>query len=157
MSVRPVCDDDLPWLRALYASTREEEMAQVPWSDADKRDFLAQQFDAQRRHYLQAYAEVDFLAVCEAGAPVGRLYLQRRPPAHLVVDISLFPGMRGRGLGSTLLRAAQAQAMADHCGMTLHVLQHNAGARRLYERLGFVAIEAAFPYVRMEWCPPPIS
>jgi ribosomal protein S18 acetylase RimI-like enzyme len=35
--------------------------------------------------------------------------------------------------------------------MTLHVLQHNIGARRLYERLGFAASEAAFPYLRMDW------
>ena len=41
ITLRPARDDDLPWLRTLYASTRTEELARVPWPDAAKRDFLA--------------------------------------------------------------------------------------------------------------------
>lgn len=151
IALRALREDDLPWLRDLYASTREEEMAHVSWPDAHRRAFLDQQFEAQHRHYLQVHAGADFLAVCDERGPLGRLYLLRSPPDHLLVDISLFPAARGRGIGASLIGAAQQDAAVRGCGMTLHVLQQNTAARRLYERLGFVATEAAFPYLRMDW------
>ena len=150
---------DLHWLRELYAGTREDEMAAVPWTPAQKRHFLDQQFDAQHRHYLQRYGNADFLAVCDLGdRPLGRLYLQRTTPAHLIVDVSLFPHARGQGLGTALIAAIQRQAMAQGCGVMLHVLQQNRRARRLYERLGFVAGGGrAPPYLRMDWEPARVS
>lgn len=152
VSLRVLGEDDVAWLRDLYASTREEEMAAVPWPPAQKRAFLDQQCDAQHRHYLQTYADADFLAVCDvADKPLGRLYLRRGAQDHLIVDISLFPFARGQGIGTALIRAMQQQAAAQGCGLTLSVLWQNPAARRLYERLGFVAIDGAPPYVRMEW------
>ena len=144
---------DLPWLRELYAGTRADEMAPVPWTPEQKRHFLDQQFDAQHRHYLQAYGSADFLAVCDRGdRPLGRLYLQRIAPTYLIVDVSLFPAVRGQGLGTALIGAVQEQAAAQGCGVMLHVLQQNPRARRLYERLGFVAGEEGHsPYLRMDW------
>ncbi len=45
---------------------------------------------------------------------------------------------RGRGVGTLLLQDALQWAQARGRGrMALHVLQSNAGARRLYERMGF--------------------
>ncbi len=152
VQLRGLRENDLSWLRDLYATTREEEMAPVPWPQAQKRAFLDQQFDAQHRHYLHVYADADFLAVCDvADNPLGRLYLRRGATDHLIVDISLFPLARGQGIGTALIRAVQRQAAAQGCGATLSVMQQNPGARRLYERLDFVAVDGAPPYVRMEW------
>src|SRR3712207_8583920 len=39
-------DDE--FLLDVYASTRSEELAPVPWTDEQKRAFLRMQFDAQR-------------------------------------------------------------------------------------------------------------
>lgn len=139
-SLRALRDDDLPWLRDLYASTRAEEMAPVPWPDTAKRAFLDQQFALQHQHYLAHYGDTDFLAIERRGrGPVGRYYLQRATPDHLIVDICLFPGMRGQGVGEALIRQSQADAAALGCGMYLHVQISNPKARRLYERLGFTA------------------
>lgn len=155
VTLRRVGQEDLPWLRDLYATTREDELAHAPWSPAQKRVFLDQQFGAQHQHYQAAYAAADFLAICDMRGPLGRFYLQCSPPDHLLVDISLFPWARGEGIGEALIRSAQQEAAAQDRGMTLHVLQQNPGARRLYERLGFVASEAPFPYLRMAWHPSP--
>ncbi|KTF37109.1 acetyltransferase, partial [Xanthomonas vesicatoria] len=38
--LRPERAADLHWLRDLYASTRREELAQVPWAEQTKRAFL---------------------------------------------------------------------------------------------------------------------
>lgn len=76
-SLRALVDDDVPWLRDLYASTRAEEMAPLPWPAAAKRAFLDQQFALQHNHYLAMFGDSDFLAIQRRGMPLGRLYLQR--------------------------------------------------------------------------------
>jgi ribosomal protein S18 acetylase RimI-like enzyme len=153
-SLRVLGNADLPWLRDLYATTRAEEMAPVPWPDAAKRAFLDQQFDLQHRHYLAHYGDADFLAMEHAErGPVGRYYLHRVAPDHLLVDVSLFPEVRGVGLGSALIAHGQREAAALGRGMRLHVLGANPGARRLYERLGFVADDSSGGYVAMRWSP----
>ena len=151
-SLRAARDDDLRWLRDLYASTRAEEMAPVPWPEIAKRSFLDQQFELQHHHYLTHYVDADFLAIEHAErGPIGRYYLQRNPPEHLLVDISLFPGMRGQGIGRALIEASQRHAQALGCGMHLHVQQTNPAARRLYERLGFASDGSEGSHRHMRW------
>ena len=152
-SLRALRDDDLPWLRDLYASTRAEEMAPVPWPAIAKRQFLDQQFALQHQHYLQHFGDSDFLAIERKGQPVGRYYLQRVAPEHLIVDISLFPAARGQGIGAALIEQSQREAAALGRGMHLHVHASNVGARRLYERLGFVGSEMQPQYQAMHWSP----
>ena len=148
-------DDDLPWLRDLYATTRAEEMAPVPWPAIAKRAFLDQQFGLQHQHYLAHYADTDFMAIEQAGrGPVGRYYLQRADSGHLIVDICLFPGLRGSGVGGALIRHSQAEAAALGRGMHLHVMRTNPAARRLYERLGFVVTnDSGASHIAMAWAP----
>ena len=153
-SLRWLRDDDLPWLRDLYASTRAEEMAPVPWPAIAKRQFLDQQFALQHQHYLQHFGDSDFLAIERKGRPVGRYYLQRAAASHLLVDISLMPACRGNGIGSALIRESQAAAAATGCGMHLHVALHNPEAKRLYDRLGFVPTGTEGSHIAMAWSPP---
>lgn len=155
LALRPAGVDDLPALRALYASTRADEMAAVPWPDLVKRAFLDDQFRLQHRHYVNHYAAADFMVLEHAGAVAGRYYLLREAPSHLVVDISLFPAWRGRGIGAALLRASQDEARAAGRGMHLHVVRDNLAARRLYERLGFVLGEdpGQGSHLPMRWSP----
>ncbi|KRA20444.1 MULTISPECIES: GNAT family N-acetyltransferase [unclassified Lysobacter] len=153
-ALRPARDDDLPWLRTLYASTRAEELAPIPWPDEAKRAFLDSQFALQHQHYLLHYADADFLAIERDGAPVGRYYLQRRAPDHLIVDISLLTAARGQGIASALIEHSQRDAAALGRGLHLHVASDNAGAQRLYRRLGFVQTEDSGAHRRMRWPAP---
>jgi len=152
-ALRWLCECDLPWLRALYASTRDAELAGVHWPPGMREAFLDQQFAAQHLHYVSAFPDADFLAVCDGGTPLGRLYLRRTPPRHLLIDISLFPQARGRGLGAALIAAVQEQARSQACGVELHVLQSNSDALRLYLRRGFGIAAVEPPYARMTWSP----
>ena len=63
VSLRPSTPEDRDFLRAVYASTREEELRLVPWSDADKSAFVLMQFDAQDRAYHATYPDGRFLVV----------------------------------------------------------------------------------------------
>lgn len=158
--LRPLAARDLAWVRDLYATTREEEMAQVPWPPQLKRNFLDQQCALQHAHYLAHYGDTDFLALELRQQPAGRLYVQRGGgasgrDADLIVDISVFPRHRGQGVGEALVRAVQQAAAAEGRGAWLHVQRHNAGARRLYERLGFVANDGGESHIPMFWQAPP--
>ncbi|MBO9872761.1 MULTISPECIES: GNAT family N-acetyltransferase [Xanthomonas] len=149
--LRPAQAEDLDWLRALYASTRRDELAAVPWPEPAKRAFLDQQFALQHAHYLQHFAGADFLIVEDARARLGRLYLDRSADPHVLVDISLLPDCRGQGIGGALIAQAQALADADGRALTLHVLHANPAAQRLYARLGFVAGAAGQTHLAMRW------
>ncbi len=151
--LRPARDDDLPWLHALYATTRSAELAAVPWPQAAKDAFLAQQFALQHRHYLAHFPEADFWVLATPRERVGRLYLDRHAEPHLLVDISLLPAWRGQGLGTVLIEHAQSLASAAHAALSLHVMHANPGAHRLYQRLGFVASGSSQTHLAMRWEP----
>jgi ribosomal protein S18 acetylase RimI-like enzyme len=156
LSLRALHGGDLRWLRDLFATTRIEELAAVPWPDSARAAFIDQQFALQHGHFVRHYAAADFLAIALQGrGPVGRYYIQREAPSHLVVDICLLPGLRGAGVGSALLRHSQAEAAALGRGMQLHVARWNPAARRLYERLGFIVTDdSGASHLEMCWTPP---
>src|SRR6056297_1012272 len=81
-------DDDREFMARLYASTRTEELAPVPWSDDEKATFLRGQFEAQDRHYREHYADTDRRVIRLDGTAVGRLYLQRREGEFRIVNIA---------------------------------------------------------------------
>lgn len=152
IALRHARDDDLPWLRTLYAASRADEMAPLPWPGAAKRAFLDQQFAAQHAHYLEHHGDADFLAIERDGAPIGRYYLQRTAPDHLIVDITIDARARGQGIAGALIAQTQDDAAALGRGVRLHVHAHNAGAQRLYRRCGFVANhDDTGPYLGMRW------
>jgi ribosomal protein S18 acetylase RimI-like enzyme len=143
---------DREFLAALYASTREQELAPLPWTDGQKAAFLCMQFEAQQRHYEEHYPAAErSIVVCE-GQAVGRFWVDRGEDGFLVLDIALLPAWRGRGIGGALLEALIAEA--DACGraVTLHVERFNP-ARRLYDRLGFRKKSEEGPYDLLERLP----
>lgn len=135
---------DLDFLRALYASTRADELAQVPWSAEQKAAFLAHQFDLQREQYRQHYPGAEWLIIERDGAPTGRLYLKRSSEVRLM-DIALVPGLRGSGLGTRVTRALLDWADALDLPVTLHVEPFNP-AYRMYRRAGFAWVRSTGVY-----------
>lgn len=139
MLCRPIADSDLPFLARLYASTRTEELAPVPWSDEHKATFLDSQFRAQHAHYQEHYRTAEFLVVMRAGEAIGRLYIDRWEKEHRIVDIAFLPEHRGKGLGTALLLDLLDEAANVGKSTSIHVERFNP-AQTLYRRLGFVKI-----------------
>lgn len=148
ITLRPIDDSDLPFLGALYASTRWEELAPVPWSEDDKRRFLHQQHTLQHRHYQAHYASAEFLLLERHGEPIGRVYVHRSAGEICLMDIALLPPHRGRGLGSALIAELVAEADAAGLPVTLHVERENP-AQRLYARHRFRLDEEGEVYQKL--------
>jgi len=150
--LRPISDKDLPFLSLLYHSTREDEMALVDWPEQQKIDFLNMQFNAQHQHYLQHFVHAEFDIIELDGEPVGRLYLDRREDEIRIVDISLLPAFRGRGIGSRYLDDIMSEARGKKISVRIHVESFNP-ALRFYQRLGFQHKDTNGVYHLMEWLP----
>ena len=152
-SLRQEEPQDEPFLIALYASTREAELARVPWTGAQKAEFLRSQFALQRSQYRTHYHGADFCIIEADGRPIGRLYVHRGAQEIRLMDIALLPASRGCGIGGAYLQALLREAQAANLPVTLHVEPGNP-ARRLYLRAGFrPAAELGF-YERLVWVPP---
>jgi GNAT superfamily N-acetyltransferase len=148
-TLRPITPGDLPFLRDLYGSTREEELAVVDWPATQKQAFLDQQFAAQHAWYQEQYAGASFDLVEVAARPAGRLYVARWERELRIVDVSLLPEHRGQGLGTALVAAVIGEATAAGKAVSIHVERQNR-ALALYSRLGFAVREDKGMYLLLE-------
>jgi ribosomal protein S18 acetylase RimI-like enzyme len=153
VGLRSCTPSDEPFLYAVYASTRTDELASVPWTDAQKDAFVRMQFAAQHQQYRTVFPDAEFSVVLCDGQPIGRQYVQRAEREILLVDIALLADYRGRGIGTQLISALLAEGAAADKSVRLHVEAHNP-ARQLYARLGFRMDSETDVYVSMQWQPP---
>ena len=150
ISLRPITPADEPFLARLYASTREQELAQTNWSDEQKAMFCRMQFNAQTTDYQRNYPDASFQIIERNGVAAGRLLVLRTDEKFHVIDIALMPEHRGAGIGTKFLKELQAEAKAAGKPLSIHVEQFNP-ARRLYERLGFKQVEEKGVYLLLHW------
>lgn len=147
--LRPVVDSDRETLYRCYASTRTEELSVVDWTEAQKEQFLRMQFHAQSVHYEKYYPNATFQVILVDDEPAGRLYVDRWAQEIRIVDITLLPQFRGRGVGSALLRGLIEESTTAGKPLSIHVEKQNP-AMALYIRLGFRAVGEVGVYDLME-------
>jgi len=150
VTLRAATTDDEPFLRRLYAATRENELTLVAWTDDQKAAFVEMQFAAQAQYYREHYPNTSFDVIVVDGQQAGRLYVARWTDEIRIVDIVLLPEFCNRGIGTTLLRQLQAEARDGGKPLRIHVERFNP-ALRLYERLGFRQVEDRGVYLFLEW------
>jgi ribosomal protein S18 acetylase RimI-like enzyme len=144
ISRRPVNDSDRPFLLELYASTREAELAQVPWTAEQKLAFVDMQFNAQTASYSESYPQAMHEIISAGEVPAGRIYWSRRPDNIHILDITVAPVHRNAGIGSYVLREILADAGRTGASVTIYVEDFNPSGR-LFHRLGFqVAVQDGF-------------
>jgi ribosomal protein S18 acetylase RimI-like enzyme len=148
VALRTARETDRDFLAGVYFSTREEELAPVPWSPDEKAAFLAQQFEAQSLHYARHYADASTDVIVVDGEPAGRLMVMRWEDEILIVDIALLPEHRSRGIGTRLLRPLIEEASHRGVPLTIHVERMNP-ALSLYRRLGFEEVGDEGIYLTM--------
>jgi ribosomal protein S18 acetylase RimI-like enzyme len=102
----------------------------------------------------QANGRGELFVAWDGPTPVGDVYLWRDRPhepevfQHLswtptLMHLEVAVAYQNRGIGTALIRAVEQHASAlGYVQLCLGVGVNNAGARRLYERLGYVEWEA---------------
>ena len=153
--LRPVTPDDDEEMVGVYASTRAAELAQVTWwDDAQKLAFCRMQYHAQKTEYDARYPDAQYDVIVLEGRVAGRLWVGRGEEEIRLLDIALLPWAQGQGVGTVLVRSLIEEARVSGKRLRHMVFVMNEGARRLYERLGFVVFEeVGGAYLHMEWRP----
>ena len=151
VTLRNVKHDDDGFLFLVYAATRDEELAQTGWNEAEKRTFLEMQFKAQHADYTSRFPDAEYAVILQNDTPAGRLWVNRAPDEIRILDIALLPDYRNKGIGTVLLKRLQDEAKASGRPLRHSVFIMNEGALRFYKRLGFKIIENLEMYYLMEW------
>lgn len=153
VSLRPFQPEDEEFLVKVYGSTREAELAMVPWDAARREAFVRAQLTAQLRHYQTEYPRAIHRIVELDGHPIGRIYVDRRPAEIRILDITLLPEHRGKGIGSPLIRALMDEAERDGKSLTIHLESFGPGSRSqsLFRRLGFRPGETNGFHILFAW------
>jgi ribosomal protein S18 acetylase RimI-like enzyme len=152
VTLRPVVPTDEPLVLQIYASTRAEEMALVPWTSEQQKAFVRMQFDAQQLHYRNLYPDATHDLIIWNDRPVGRLYVARLPERIEILDITLLPQERNIGLGGYLIRMLMDEAEEASKRLRIYVENFNPSFR-LFQRLGFASIDQDGIYILLEWEP----
>lgn len=145
-------NSDRDFLRALYAETRDWERRQTIWSDADWADFITGQFDAQDQHYKRTYLGASFRIIQLDDVDIGRLYADRQDDCLRIIELTIAPEYRGRGIGTDILRALMNEAHGGKVPVRLSVEKNNP-ALTLYLRHGFQVTGDLRSRVEMTWQP----
>ena len=152
ITLRPITPDDEPFLCRLYASTREDELAVLPWKPSKKEAFLTMQFNAQHTYYLKEFSKAEFFIIEQGKHPIGRLYVDHRADEIRIIDIALMPSHRNKGIGTTFLKSLLEEGQQTDLPVRIHVESNNP-ALRLYKRLGFQKVTENGVYFLMEKLP----
>ena len=152
ISLRPVVSGDHDFLLEVYASTRADEMALVPWSEEQRQGFIQSQFNAQQTHYGQKYPTATHDVILLRGKQVGQLYVARLDQEIRIVDITLIPAERNRGIGSYLIKQLLDEAQRKTKITRIYVEEFNRSLS-LFKRFGFNTSERHGFHLLMEWTP----
>jgi GNAT superfamily N-acetyltransferase len=136
ITLRPVSPDDHEFLVGVYANTRAEEMALLPWTNEQRDAFIRWQFAAQQEHYAKHYPAADHDIIMFDGRQAGRLYVARLVQEIRIVDITLLPSERNAGIGSYLITQLLDEADRVSKVTRIYVEEFNPSLS-LFKRLGF--------------------
>jgi GNAT superfamily N-acetyltransferase len=157
MQVRPASvrlrsarEDDDAFLFEVYASSRREGLAPLGWDDRTAERYLRTQFEAEERDWRQHQPGAQCMVILSDDDPVGRLYLARSAQEIRVMDITVLPEHRGRGIGTALLVGLLDEARHSQRTVRAHV-ERGSAALRLYRRLGFLHAATRGGSWLMEW------
>ena len=136
-SLRPVTVEDEALLFEIYCNGRAQEIASVPWPDAQKEAFLRMQFTAQTNHYRDYYSGSEHNVILLDNMPIGRVQVTREQDRIEILDITILEQYRGLGIGTPIIKEIMDRAAAAHLPVTIHVETFNPSVS-LFRRLGFV-------------------
>jgi ribosomal protein S18 acetylase RimI-like enzyme len=152
LSQRPVTGGDQRFLLDLYISTRADEFASLGWDQRQLETLLKMQFEAQRNSYRIYYPDAEQSIIQHEAQDVGQMIVDNTAGRVLLVDISILPQYRNRGIGTSVLTRLLKGSQSRGENVVLNVLS-NSSAVRLYSRLGFDKVGETDTHWEMVWKP----
>jgi GNAT superfamily N-acetyltransferase len=150
--LRPCVASDDAFLYDVFATTWASEVAALPNQNL-ARHVLRIQHIAQERRIAGRYPGHQRFIVLQDGEPAGRLYVHGDAESMHVIDLTLMPRFRDRGIGSRILRDLFEVAAVDRHAVTARVDRRNRAATELYSRLGFKLVAVDDVDHHFEWSP----
>jgi GNAT superfamily N-acetyltransferase len=146
LEIRRADVHDADQIATLYLAARRRHLAFAPLvhSEPDVRRWVAELLLPAARTWL--------ISEVPSGAPLGFLSdaADERHEGAWIEQLYLSPDRVGQGLGARLLMHALARLPRP---LKLHTFEANAGARRFYERHGFVVQDRGDGSGNEEGCP----
>jgi len=158
LTLRPVRDEDEPFLRELRAHVDIERLHLNHWA-ADAlplaQKVIASQFNVHSAHYRKVKSRRDTKdCVIELnGRTVGRFIVTQDAEVVYLSDIAVHPNFRGQGIGEAVIESTKHECEQSKRLLHLHVDRDNR-ALQFYLQLGFRAIAQGELNLLMEWVPP---
>ena len=140
IELRPEVKKDTAFIEAVYRSAREAELNLTNWTEQQKSTFALMQCMAQLSEYKIKFPGALFRVIIFNKRNAGRLYTWETDNEIRLIDITLLPQFRGKGIGTGLVRDLIKRSDKVQKKISLHVDPTNP-ALHLYLRLGFVHIK----------------
>lgn len=152
LHLRPEREDDREFRYRLFCDSRQPEFALLP--PPVYQQVMAHQFHAQTVSYRDQFPQARFDIIELTGERIGRIVVDRSVTMVHLIDQAIVPPLRGRGIGTAIMRALMDEAQAAGLPVRLEVASENDPSFRLYQRLGFAPIETYPFYMSLEWRSP---
>jgi ribosomal protein S18 acetylase RimI-like enzyme len=149
IQLRPVEAKDAAFIEAVYRTTREAELNYTNWSEFQKSAFISMQSTAQHAEYKTKFPNARFQVIIYNKKKAGRFYTGENENEIRLLDITLLPEFRGKGIGNYLLQQLIERSNKTQKKLSLHVEEANP-VLKMYHRLGFVHIKNNGRYCYME-------
>jgi len=142
VTLRPATAADAPRVASLLIDTRAAFMPYAPSAHPD---------DELREWVASHLVPSGGVTVAQAqGRVIAAMATETGDTGAWITQMAVDPSHVGRGIGAQLLAHALRSLARP---IRLHTFQANAGARRFYERHGFVAIAFTDGQANEERCP----
>ena len=145
MARAPTPADEV-FLEALYLDSRPD-LGALPVPRSVIEGIARHQRAMQVEDYGRRFTAPETWLVTDGEDPIARIVLAESNGVLRVVDLSVAPAARRKGVARCVLRALQEES--DR--LALRVRTDNLAARRLYEALGFELVGGAEAAMELEW------
>jgi GNAT superfamily N-acetyltransferase len=152
--LRPYDVSDDPFLYDVFATTWQSEVAALPNQKLARHVLRIQHIAQERRFSALHPGQQRFVVLADGGRPAGRLYVHQDCEVTRIVDLTLMPEFRSRGVGTRIVRDLCRLAARDGHTLSLRAGRRNARLSDLYSRLGFKLVAVDDLDNHFEWTDP---
>jgi len=153
--LRACTEADDAFVYDVFSTTWESEVAALPNQNL-ARHVLRIQHTAQERRFDTRYPGHRRFVVTHDQERVGRFYLFASGSSLHIVDLTLLPQFRRRGIGTRLVSDLMGEASSDGHRVSMRVSRDDRSAIGLYASLGFHLQSSDDLDHYFEWTPAPV-